>query len=291
MKHSTLIWIISLIATPLALQTASGSETVLIRETFADGNRTTLTRNPSTDVIESLAWWSNNWGKHNALTVANGALTITTQVNSGVPATSGKGARHAVAHFPAQTLQNGESLVLAFDARFVGIKPSSTAPFAFRFGLFNSAVPKGITYTADNQNPWNPAPGYVPRITFVRSVGKSQMDISVRPYASPPKAALLTSVQGTIQDSSLVLPALVENQTYHFELRITAPRDGESNVAIRVTIPDPGKELLNAETRFADSLAFRIFDTVGFNAYDDSGSHVGIDAAVLSDITLSRLQP
>lgn len=89
--------------------------TVLINDTFSDGERT------SQSLPSSAHWYAG--GDSSSVGVTNQALTFNSS-NSGV-----------MAYFNAQTLSVGASLTLSFDYKFSNV---SNADNAFMFGLYDS---------------------------------------------------------------------------------------------------------------------------------------------------------
>lgn len=99
----------------LSFLSVTARATVLINDTFSDGDRT------SQSLPGSAHWYAG--GDSSSVSVTNQALTFNSS-NSGV-----------MAYFNAQTLSVGASLTLTFDYKFSQV---SNADNAFMFGLYDS---------------------------------------------------------------------------------------------------------------------------------------------------------
>lgn len=120
------------------LTLAAAGEIFVVNDSFADGNRSGDTP-PS-----SLAWFCSSGGSN--LTITGGAMTLATAT----------GGRHAVAHFPLQTLAVGDRITLRFT--FSLAAPIFDQANGLRFGLFNRN--SNAAYTADSSNPSVTYTGY-----------------------------------------------------------------------------------------------------------------------------------
>ncbi len=234
-------------------------------DTFADGER--ATQSPS----ESLAWFASH--ASSTLTIANQAMTLTAGTNG-----SGS-SRHAVAHFPAQTIPVGDTLTASFD--FTLTNPVTDG--VVRFGLFNTNG--NAAFAADNSNPGVMYPGYA----VFTNIAPSAANPSSWRERSTTSGSLIT--QTTAYGSALggaggPQQTFAAGTLYHAKLSLTRTAAD----AITLTVEYTGGALSGNTLTRTDTAIVSTFDTIAVCVYG-SGGAVGADAITVDNISLVTARP
>lgn len=235
--------------------------TVLVDESFADGNRSSL------NLPKSLDWQSS--AAAGSLTDGSGFMKLEGAEETG---------RHAVAHFaPADApveLAVGQSLVLSFD-----VKPVVTGPpggNSMRFGLFHSANDGLNIFDADGENPdGTTSEGYVGSLMMKTDMATG---LAVLKRQGPGRlltnsAAYVTAKTGT------AAVGLRADQKYSVELEVARNARG---VTVQVSVAEsPGGEKFSVSYEDPGS-SMHAFDTIGFSVFRS------VSAAEFSNIRIIR---
>ena len=221
------------------------AETVLVEETFSDGNRSGFMP------PKSLEWFCSVNGRF--LACETGKMVVTGAMET---------ARHAVARFAEAdkpvTLEKGESLILTFEVKPVaGGIPSGNS---LRFGFFNSANDASNIFSADGQNhTGSNALGYVGAV-LIKSDAASSLAILKREG----EGALLTNSHAykNLQSAPASI-GLRFGESYDVELRIK--RTTSDSAQIDVSVQGAAGKF---DASYEDSVApIFTFDTVGFSIF------------------------
>lgn len=237
--------------------------TTIANDTFADDERATQS------LPGSLAWFCS--GPGTALTVANQAMTLTTTTTG----------RHAVAHFPLQTLLVGDALTLSFDFAL-------TAPIRngiLRLGLFNRNG--GSAFTADNADP---AVNYTGYASYTNVAPAAANPHQLRERRSSSAATLITGSQAYGSQLGLASGGpsapFAEGETY--TARFTVRRTAENHVAI--TMSYTGGALAGHTFTRNDIDIVTAFDTLAICLYG-SGGVVAAESITVDNVSLVLAKP
>lgn len=194
---------------PAVLELPAANQTLVVNESFNDGNR-------SDDMPPaSLTWWSSS--SSSGLTVTNGAMTQ-----------AATGSRHMIAHFPERTLALGETLELRFEFTL------GSDPLAIAGGLRFALLQRGgrLEFTGDSQNPTNTFyPGYG---AFTNLNPASGTPTTLRRRDTTTSAQVLTSMSAysTELGSGGTVQTFAAQTGYHATLRLERTAASE----VRVTL-------------------------------------------------------
>lgn len=229
------------------LDVPAANQSVVVHETFSDGDR-------STDAPpNSLAWWTSS--SASTLTVNQGRLTQTAT-----------GGRHFVAHFPAHTINVGESIEFRFSFS-LGSTPVDMIG-GLRFGLFHRD--SRAAFTADAQNPTTVLyPGYGAFTNLSPTAGSPT---SLRRRDSVTNGALLTAMTSYTTTSAITAGGQLETfgtePTYRAALFI----ERLSETSNRVTLVYQGQGLSSLTTTGVDALSPTFsFDTLAIGIGSSNG--------------------
>ncbi len=227
----------------------------MVEETFADGNRTT--QNPPV----SLSWVTS--GGSSNLTAAGGAMTLNTGGTSG---------RHAVAHFPPQSLPVGSTVSLDFDFSVAGPVDLTNG---FRFGLFNSdGTPLVVS---DGNNPQVTYTGYAAFTNLVPG-GPSSTSLRKRDGATPNLLITSASAYSTMSGGGGgPADAFADGALHHATLAIE--RSGADEVVVSVEYSG-GTLSAYQVTRTDPSAIVSVFDAVALCLSSSSGTAAAVTLTV-----------
>ncbi len=251
-----------------AALTSAGNATVLVNETFADGNRTN--QNPP----NSLAWYSSA-GTAN-LTVSGGVMWDNT------PNTT----RGGVAYFNAVTLTIGQTLDLSFDLTAGQSLTGGGYAGGFIIGLFDS---KGLTdniQTADGSQPAaNISTGFSSNL-YQSSAGSGTQYLQLQERTGATGGTLMAAAGlAKLNASGPNTNFLTTGETYSYGFSIE--RTGETEAVITMTIS--GGDLTDAMTLSFTKTGtdYFTFDTIGFS--NSSSATTGMQQVGLSNIQLTLI--
>ena len=222
--------------------TVSGQATVLINDTFSDGDRLTQ------DLPDSAHWFTG--GPAGNSSIVNGALTF-------ADASAGKAT--TMAYFNAVDLQVGQSLSLSFDYSFSKVANSDNS---FLFGLYNSG---GSYQTKDvvgfNNSIFNDYTGYATSGVFGPDPsGPGRDHIEARDKTGHNLLSIGTYTEGAehIQNGGAT-----PDQFHTASMKIERLADG---VAVTSKVGD------TAMTQTYTASMFTRFDTAGIFSNGDTGT-------------------
>ena len=240
--------------------------TTIANDTFADGERSTQS------LPGSLAWFTSGPGTSLTVGGAPGSEAMTLTATTG---------RHAVAHFPLQSLLVGDALTLSFDFALT----SPTKNGVLRLGLFNRNG--GSAFTADNIDPSVNYTGYV---SYTNVAPTSANPQQLRERVASPAATLITSSQAYGNQLGLAsggtVAALADGQTYN--ARFTVLRTAENRVTI--TVSYTGGALAGHTFSRNDIDVVTAFDTLAICLYG-SGSAVAASAIKIDNVAVVLTKP
>lgn len=243
------------------------SATIIIDETFADGNRTT--QNPP----DSLAWYSSQ-----------DPANITTAVGSmALSGGGGTGAQSAMAYFPSVSLNVGQTLTLSMNFMPTGTLGTAATLNAIRFGIFNSNG--GTVISADGQNPSmaaNTYVGYVGRMNLSQAGGTTTTNVLERGA----NAGTLLTTSGAYTTNLGTAGSIVDSLTLDtaYALTLTLNRTAASSMTITFSLS--GGDLIgSAIASYTDTTGIvTSFDSLGFSYFGNSGT--GFSSASFSNIQM-----
>lgn len=250
---------------PLAFA-QSAVQTVIINDTFADGDRAAAAALP-----DSAQWFSSSGAS--SLTVTNGALAFTTLSTAG---------RHALAHFPAKSIAVGESIELAFD--FQASAGFVNQASGLRFGLFSTNGAAAVTADAVNSSTYigyaittngNPlAGGSNPTVVRKRSSTSNQLITSTGSYA-------------TVGNTGGVFASFAAGVTYRATLTVERLEGDTARITVRYT----GGTLPTYVHSAVDTLpAVTTFDTLAI-AIGSSSSVAAATEFAMDNVTVTHIGP
>jgi len=241
------------------LDVPAANQAVVVFDSFSDGNRSADTP------PESLAWWSSS-------------STSTLSVNQGTLTQTATGGRHLVAHFPARTLNIGESLEFRFSFS-LGSTPVEMIG-GLRFGLFHRD--SRAAFTADAQNSATILyPGYGIFTNLQPTTGTPTI---LRRRDSVTNGALLTAMTSYSTTSAIVSGGPLEVFSTGTTYRAAVFIERLSENSNRVTAVYHGNGLSSFVTSGIDSLSPTLsFDTLAIGI-GSSNSVPALTALSLDDV-------
>lgn len=260
--------IVVLACTLSAYVVHSSSATVIVDETFADGNRTT--QNPPS----SLAWFSSQTPSN--ITTTTGSMTLS--------GGSGSSAQSAVAYFSSISLAVGETMTLSLDFSPGGTLGIAGTLNAIRFGAFNSNG--GTIITADGQNPSmaaNTYLGYVGRLNINQSGGTTTTQILERGAAAGVLLTASSAYTAALGTTGSMVDSLSLSTTYALTLTLT--RATETSMAITFSLSGGDLDEVATASYTDTSGIVTSFDSFGFSYWGNSGA--GFSEATFSNIQVT----
>lgn len=250
---------------PAGLAATTGPQTVILNDTFADGERSTQS------LPDSAKWFCSVTSSN--LSVVDNALFV-----------SSSAGRHAVAYFPLRSIAVGEVLELAFDF-------STTVEFAdqasgLRFGLFNT---NGNTpFSDDNQNGNVTYVGYSVT-TNGGSTGGTSNPTFLRKRNATSATQLITSVSShsSLASGGVIGTKFPAGPVYHAFLRLERLTEDQ----VRVTATYTGGALSNYQVTTLDGTGpVTAFDTVALSV-GSTGGTPGVSSITFDNVSIIHYGP
>lgn len=244
----------------------SAVQTVIVNDTFADGDRATAASLP-----DSAQWFSS--GGASTLTVTNNALAFTTLSTAG---------RHALAHFPAQSLAVGESIEFSFDFRTsTGFIDQASG---LRFGLYSTNGNNPVTEDNVSSSSYI---GYAITTNGNPTVGGSNPTQVRKRSTTSGQLITSTGAYAIVGNTGGVFSPFAANITYRATLLVER-LEGDS---VRITLRYTGGALPTYTHMVIDSVAaVMTFDTLAI-AIGSSGSVAATTQFEMDNVSVIHIGP
>jgi hypothetical protein len=245
---------VAALAAALMLSTVVEGQTIILNETWSDGERSTQ------NLPNSAAWYSS---------LSTSTLTATTGSMTQSLSSSAMNIAY-LTNTPDSvfTLAVGDTLELAYSISFAGRVPGAQG--YFRAGLYNTVATPRIT--ADEGGALNDA--YVGATGYMLNTNglESEKTIDLRRRTSGNDRNLMTSTNpySTLPGSSTFQATVDNDLIYNGILRITAT-DLTSNT-IEAILTGPDNATVFSFTSTDTSSVYRSFNTVGFASASSNGT-------------------
>lgn len=243
----------------------SAVQTVIVNDTFADGDRTT------SQLPGSAQWFSSSVAS--SLVVTDEALAFSTLT----------GGRHALAHFPAQSLTVGESIEFSFDFRTsTGFIDQASG---LRFGLYSTNANNPVTEDNVNSSSYI---GYAITTNGNPTVGGSNPTQVRKRSTTSGQLITSTGAYASVGNTGGVFSPFAANITYRATLLVER-LEGDS---VRITLRYTGGTLPTYTHTVIDSVAaVMTFDTLAIAVGSATGVGPATTQLAMDNVSVIHIGP